>query len=743
MAASLALVAACSASEPPCVGAEEPQLLQLWRQGDGGLPGLASPSSAVFDAGGQQLYVGNADGSGLSVFLVDGDHLVLGPTFPAPATRALARVDRRLVSGGPDGLVSWDLSAAPSEVPPTAIRGGAVTALWAGAEDVYAAGSQGLERVDPETLAARARVDAAADARYLDGVARDDGVRLVAAAGDELVRVVFAADGAVRATTRLAALDGVALSPDGTTIAATTGCGGQNVLLYGGPDADAFGASGDALRELPSGVAVWDDAVAPCPTATDHPQWGDTVDWEEHAWDTYPERAFPSALRFVDDDTLVVATRHGAAAVVLRREAGTWTRGALYDSAPPSLLYEIGPRDYFGPFRPYAELRGQAAIAQLGTRVAVTSDLLDTARLIDLDAGQLDLAQRGQGGVDGLAGAYTLARDDAYLYVAGRLDDSLGVFALTDGGVEAVPAANLPPCDAAGDCVARHQMLRVALSHDHHTVFANDFGPPGVHAFQAGGATKRLASVTIPPCVDGGETPKPVLTDVTVAPNDRDVYVSDFQREGSVSCVWQLRWDGSTLERVARHDDAAFGGVETLLIPRDGASLITTSYVAGGLAVAPLDPNTGAIGAPSLYARPEYYGVEFMVMTSDQRTLFVTNPVQGLLLTVVRDPATGALTLRHVVAEEAGEAFLDVAGVALSPDERLLAVTNRVRGSVSFYQRDAAGDPVFATRAVSPNLAFANGVTFSPNGQSVLVAAAHAFTLSSWSVPCKLLEAAE
>ena len=725
----------CAPTDEP-VAKACPELAPLWTltQGDGGLSGLGDPAGVAFGPDGL-IYVANADGSGLAAFHPDGTPA--GPAVTAPASTALVRSGDGLVSAGPDGLVRWQLAAGGTGgALPAKLVAGPVTDLWSDGDVLLASRPDGVVRLELETLATAEALPGVVVER-LGGRVSAAGVEFVGATADGVVWGQLGADARVLGTTPLEAVDGVALSPGGL-VAATAGCNDQNVYLFTptrcGAEPGCTPTLGLATPLLPVGV------VAECPGTTNHPQWGEAVDWEEFVFDAHPERVFPSALAFQDDDTLVVTARHGQSVSFLRREGASWRLAETFQEAPPALLYELGPRDYFGPFRPYAELRGAAAVTLSGTRVAVVSQVANTLRVLD-GAAELAHRQAGEGGVEGLAGAYTLAlggADRASVLVAGRLDDGLGVFRRSGASfTEAprwIPAPPLP-CPAGSACPPRRQMLRVSAAHAGPVVFANDYGPPGVHAFRdESGGLVHLASAEIPTCALGN--PKPVLTDVIASPDDRFIYVSDFQREGSTSCVWQLSWDGeSRLGVPVARRDPELAGVESMLIPRDGRSMLTTSYVASGLAVLPRDEATGALGPPTLFADERYYGVEFIVMTRDERTLYVTNPVQGTLLTIAR--VDGALSLQGVISTEGGTPMLDVAGVALSPSEELLAATNRVRGSLTLYQRDTgSGALTWLANVTAPSLAFANGVAFSPAGDAVFVAAAHAFTLTGWSVPC-------
>jgi len=316
----------------------------------------------------------------------------------------------------------------------------------------------------------------------------------------------------------------------------------------------------------------------------------------------------------------------------------------------------------------------------------------------------------GQGGVDGLAGASSVATspDGRNVYATGSLDDAIAVFerdAVTGAldfldvlvdGVDGVDGLN----HAAG----------LALSPDGHHLYVASEGESAVVVFTRDAETGILSFVEAlkPPAVGldllGG------ARDVGVSPDGRNVYVAS-RYDNAVAVFSRDATTGSlTLEGGVRDGVDGVDGLDgafALAISRDGHHIYVAGVADDAVAVFSRNVTTGLLsfvevqrdGVGAVAGLDEVTSVS---LSPDGARLFATGYMDNAVVVFDRDAQSGALTVVQELREGVGGVDgLDGANdVAVSPDGLRVYVASTTENGVAVFSYRPFGVPLAWTETI-------------------------------------------
>jgi 6-phosphogluconolactonase (cycloisomerase 2 family) len=435
-----------------------------------------------------------------------------------------------------------------------------------------------------------------------------------------------------------------------------------------------------------------------------------------------------------------------------------------------------------------------------GSHIYVASDLSNAVAVFarDTGSGALTLAQvvrQLQGGVDGLDGASSVAvsPDGAHVYVTSRFSRTIAVFGRDEGRGTLTFAQVLRQGQGGVDGLDGAQS--VAVSPDGANVYvASESDAVAVFSREAGSGALTFTQVVREG--QGGVDGLDGAQSITVSPDGAHVYVTGalsnamavFERDGSgrltfVQVVRQGQFgvngldsprsvtvssDGAQVFVVSSNAVAVFGrqAASGVLFPGqvvregqggvdglDGANSVTVSPDGAHVYVASTGSSSG-VGALAVFGRDGIGRLTFAqvvrrgqggvdglensqnaAVSPDGAHVYVASSSPGAVAVFGRDARSGRLTFTQVVRQgEDGVDGLDVAvSVAMSPDGAHVYVASNSSlsngGLVAVFRRDPMSGVLTFTQLVRQaqsgidRVLGAQSVTVSPDG-------AHAYTAS-------------
>lgn len=689
---------------PTCPPVEGLRHIQTLRHGDGGLTGLETIRALASSEDAAHLYVA---ASGLSLVRDGGvaahwEPKALGledtPTCLAITGDLLvagASQRTQVLQRDPEGLLT-----------PRGSLGHRAAGLAAAGTRVVALDGRRAFVVDvsqpdaPALVAAREGPDLA-DARAVVVVGRRAvvaGFQANAVVALDLDTPDLALVGRVEGAPGLTRPDALAVLDD-QHVAVAGFCDNAIAVVGVGPDGLTWLTAWE-----PSGLFLETGPASECPTA--------------EAPDAF---IHPGALAANGEHLLVMTgARRYFAAEWLRWDGVSLVPEGPVVEQPPTfdgsgMDYITDPTPAPVPFDPM-KLRGLVSATAAGTHVAAASAISNAlAPLTPEDTG--DFLQRGQGGAGGLTcvAGLALSPDGTELFTASRCVPEVGHLQV-DGArgtlapLPTVPLPNAGPYDLVAAVAAPNANTLVVVSA---SPTAEAGGAVTVFARQGAEPFAMEAALTLPGCDGKRAFPVGLLT------LGADLYVADFQREGS-SCVHHVRRGPAGLELEAGVTSPDIAGIESFDATADGRHVYAACYVAEGVTAYTREPETGALTLLSRFVRSDTRGAEFVALSPDERQLYVTSPVESTLVVYDRDSA-GILTWLQTLDANAAP-MRDAAGLTVLPGGEQVLVSARASDALLAFDRGLDGR-LELSQAVEGLFDWPNAVVAAPDGRHVYVAA--------------------
>jgi 6-phosphogluconolactonase (cycloisomerase 2 family) len=313
----------------------------------------------------------------------------------------------------------------------------------------------------------------------------------------------------------------------------------------------------------------------------------------------------------------------------------------------------------------------------------------------DAETGELhpaSVVRDGRDGVDGLdqPGDLALSPDGAHLYVAGFDADALAVFARDParGSLRFVAAVH----DNEADVQGLGGAVSVSVSGDGRFVYVAGREDDSLVVFARDAKTGRLRFVQSER--ERGFGP----TSLAIAPGGRHVYVSGF--DASAIAVYERDATSGRLTRrgaVRDRDEPAhaLSNAASVAVSPDGALVVAASYGEDALELFARDPETGALrrrataraGIDAPERLRHALGVAF---APDGSHVYAAAADPGGLIAF--DVADGRLKPSSVHLDEGATEVAEACAVAVSPDGEHVYVAGYGRSAIALFRRRGLRD---------------------------------------------------
>ncbi|HYW78062.1 MAG TPA: beta-propeller fold lactonase family protein, partial [Thermoguttaceae bacterium] len=352
---------------------------------------------------------------------------------------------------------------------------------------------------------------------------------------------------------------------------------------------------------------------------------------------------------------------------------------------------------------------------------ALTDDAISMFRR-DLTSGRLTFVQvlkDGQGGVDGLNGAFcvTVSPDGNHVYVAGRDDDAIAVFARDSASGELIFLQVLK--DGQGGVDGLDSVRSVTVSPGGEHVYATGRNDDAVVLFARDTTSGELSFVEVLKDGQGGIDGLDGAQSVTVSPDGSYVYVAGgvddamavFRRDpvdGTLTFVQVLKdgqggVDGLDGARsLALSPDGRYLYVGATAVANDSVAVFSRELVSGELTFGEVlrDSQNGVDGLAS---------VRSVTISPDGRHLYAAGRNDDSVALFRRDAVTGGLKFAQVLKDgQSGVDGMNAAQwVTVSPDGNHVYTTAGIDNAVAVFDREHA-EPLIHRVNVAPGQTIEN-----------------------------------
>ena len=349
-------------------------------------------------------------------------------------------------------------------------------------------------------------------------------------------------------------------------------------------------------------------------------------------------------------------------------------------------------------------LATSVAVSPDGNYVYVTAESDNSVAVFSRNGagGELsfvELQRDGVGGVDGLAGAQSIAisPDGKHVYVAGPHDDAVAVFSCNTitGTLTFVEFKQ----DGAGGVDGLDSAYSVAISPDGQHVYAASEIDDAIAVFSRNTTTGALTFVEFQKDGISGVDGLDGARSVTVSPDGAHVYATGVFDDALVA--FSRNETTGALTFVEREKDGSGGvngldGARSVTVSPDGKHVYATSVVDSAIAGFSRNATTGALTYVELKLDGvgNVDGLGFAVSATfspDGQFLYVAGANDDALAVFSRNATTGVLTFVEMKQDSVGGVDgLDGANsVAVSPDGEHLYAAGRAEDAVAAFSRNA------------------------------------------------------
>ena len=303
-------------------------------------------------------------------------------------------------------------------------------------------------------------------------------------------------------------------------------------------------------------------------------------------------------------------------------------------------------------------LGGAAAVVVSpdGAHVYVASDIDDAIAAFSRDAATglltfIELHKDNVDGVDGLDGAdaVTLSPDGKYVYVAGRDDDAVAVFSRdpATGSLSFVEVQR----DGVGGVDALNGAAAVTVSADGNTLYVAGSLDDAIGVFERDAGTGRLTFVQAERDGIGAGGHPGSVRGVAVSPDGKHVYATDLLDSAVATYSREPSTGMLTLIEVQR--DGALGvdgikGAYAVTVSPDGLAVYVSGPAAHAVVVFGRDPLTGSLRfvekkADQVAGVNGIASVHSIAVSPDGSHIYTADPVDDALAVFVQDRCGSSL----------------------------------------------------------------------------------------------------
>jgi len=350
----------------------------------------------------------------------------------------------------------------------------------------------------------------------------------------------------------------------------------------------------------------------------------------------------------------------------------------------------------------------------------------------------VEMQQDGVGGVDGLAGAASVAvsPSGSHLYAAGQLDDGVAVFSRnpSTGSLTFVEMLK----DGVGAVDGLDGANSVTVTPDGSHVYAAGHFDDAVAVFSRNPSTGSLTFVEVQRDGAGGVDGLDSVRSVTVSPDGSHLYASGYFDNGVA--VFSRNPSIGSLTFVEMQQDGVGGvdglrGVQSVTVSPDGNNLYAAGYEEDAVAIFSRNPSSGSLNIveaqrDGVGAVDGLDGALSVTVSPDGSHLYAAGRDDDAVAVFSRNPSTGNLTFVEMQKDGVGgvDGLDGVWSVTVSSDGSHLYAAGALDDSVAVFSRNASSGRLTFVEMQKDGVGGVDGlaavvsVTLSPDGSHLYAA---------------------
>jgi len=222
--------------------------------------------------------------------------------------------------------------------------------------------------------------------------------------------------------------------------------------------------------------------------------------------------------------------------------------------------------------------------------------------------------------------------------------------------------------------------------------------------------------------------------DVAFPLDGRTVYIADFQQDTKSCIIAFPRDENGVLGEPTLYRDSFLEGIESFDFSDDGKHVYVASLTAGAIAHYERDIDTGKLTARTPTMSESLSGVEFAVLSPDEKWVYASSPPSDRFIVLSRNVETGELKEEQVFDSD-DIPLHGAAGIAVTPDGKVIYVASRVDEAINIFNVDDKGHVTLAKTVQGlEGLFWVNGLKITSDGKYLLTAAVGSSSVSSFKI---------
>ena len=355
-------------------------------------------------------------------------------------------------------------------------------------------------------------------------------------------------------------------------------------------------------------------------------------------------------------------------------------------------------------------------------------------------AGQLSfLAAEVQGGIDGADGldvavSIAVSPDGRHVYAAGYGDNAVSVFARV--GPEGILLFLETQKDGVAGVDGLAGAYSVAISPDGKHVYVAGNLEDAIAVFSRDPTSGHLTFAEVEKNGVGGVAGLAAIDSLAVSPDGKHVYAAGYN-DNAIAVFSRNATTGSLGFVEAKKNGVAgvqgLGGASSVTVSSDGKHVYATGLNDDAVAVFSRNPTTGSLGfveadVNGVAGIEGLGGANSVAVSPDGKNVYVAGPNDNAVAFFSRNPTSGSLSfLQAQIDGNAGvQGLRDVQAVTVSPDGAYVyAAAHTGDGAVTVFRRLATTGGLNFVESEKNGLGYADGigiataVAVSPDGRNV------------------------